>query len=303
LAAVTRNPKVFAAFTLIELLVVIAIIALLIAVLLPALSAARRQSQAVACRATLHGIIVGVLAYSSAEKDSVIPAYNMTGVSGGVTNPFDGWGPILDRDRYVLGEEQSLRGPFCCPLTLDVPGMRQTQTGDEPDNPLGFMDWPTVVTISQNYAATIPGRGFTKVIRVGYWINGDNPVGIPRVFEQGIHFTGSIGYGPDPEGKIMQPNRLSDCPIPSRLIALADGLYSGGQTATRLGQRDERIGYRHPGRPTSANVAFADGHVAAVPGDRFPRRASDVLSVDAAWDENGGNNPSLYSDPARSLSQ
>lgn len=291
------------AFTLIELLVVIAILSLMVAVLLPALSAARRQSQAAACRARLHALMVGVLAYSSFERDCIVPAYTMQGVSGGIVNPFDGWATILDRDRYIPGDEKSLRGPFCCPLTLDVPGMRQTQTGDEPDNPLGFMDWPAVITISQNYATTIPTRGFNKIIRVGYWINGDNPVGIPRVFEQGIHFTGSVGYGPDPDGKFMQPNRLSDSPIPARLIALADGLYSGGQAATRLGQRDERIGYRHAGRPAGANVAFADGHVAPISSDRFPRRASDWFSIEEAQDENCGNNPSLYADPARFLSR
>src|SRR5688500_15253153 len=47
-SASTRNPA-HTAFTLVELLVVIAIIALLIAMLIPALNAARRQAMTVQC--------------------------------------------------------------------------------------------------------------------------------------------------------------------------------------------------------------------------------------------------------------
>jgi prepilin-type processing-associated H-X9-DG protein len=257
----------------------------------------------VACRANLHGIMAGILSYASAERDSVVPAYNMRGVSVGVSNPFDGWAPILDRDGYVPGQRQSLRGPFCCPLTRNVAGMKQTHTGSSPDNPRGYMDWPTVITLSQIYGVTIPARGFKKIIRVGYWINGDNPVGIPRAFEQDVHFTGSVGYGPDPRGRIMQPNRLGNQRTPARVIGLADGLYSGGQNATRIDQVDVRIGYRHPGGPGSANAAFGDGHADAIRGDRFPRRISDALTRAQARDENLGTNPTVYANPERSLAE
>jgi prepilin-type N-terminal cleavage/methylation domain-containing protein/prepilin-type processing-associated H-X9-DG protein len=289
------------AFTLIELLTAIAVIALLVGVLLPALGSARRAARSVACRANLAGLMSALHMYATENADRVVPSYNMTGVATGVTNPLDGWGSILDRDRYTAGG-RSLRGnPFVCPDTLDQAGMAGTQTGTNPDNPKGYMDWPAIITISSVYATTIPARGFDRIVRVAYWINGDNPIGIPTAVRQGIHFTGSVGYGPDPSGVVMQPCKLSDARHPSRLIALADGLYAGKQGATRIGDRDLRIGYRHAGAIPAANVAFADGHVAAVAGDSFPRRAGDGLTVEQVRDENLGPNPTVYADPEKYL--
>ena len=55
------------AFTLIELLVVIAIIAMLIAILLPSLESARRQSKQTACLAHIKGIATAARVYSSED--------------------------------------------------------------------------------------------------------------------------------------------------------------------------------------------------------------------------------------------
>ena len=62
------------AFTLIELLVVIAVIAILMAILMPALNRAREQGKRAACLNNLRQMMTGWIMYADENEDKILPA-------------------------------------------------------------------------------------------------------------------------------------------------------------------------------------------------------------------------------------
>ncbi|MBX3387342.1 MAG: type II secretion system protein [Phycisphaeraceae bacterium] len=66
-----RPAAIVRAFTLIELLVVIAIIALLVSILLPALSSARETGRKVYCASNQKQLVIAALNYSTDERDRI----------------------------------------------------------------------------------------------------------------------------------------------------------------------------------------------------------------------------------------
>ena len=80
-----RAASMFPGFTLIELLVVVAIIAILVGILLPALSACRRQGHKVACQNNLRQMQQAIWAYSVAN-DGRVP-YVESPMTNGASGP------------------------------------------------------------------------------------------------------------------------------------------------------------------------------------------------------------------------
>jgi prepilin-type N-terminal cleavage/methylation domain-containing protein/prepilin-type processing-associated H-X9-DG protein len=89
------------AFTLVELLVVIGIIALLVGLLLPALSKARRESQRAACLANIRSFQIAQTNYAADNKGYLVAP----GLSHGVTDDHHGHGD--EDDDHHEGHEEA----------------------------------------------------------------------------------------------------------------------------------------------------------------------------------------------------
>jgi prepilin-type N-terminal cleavage/methylation domain-containing protein len=94
------------AFTLVELLVVIGIIAVLIAILMPALAAARQSAQRASCLSNLRQIGIGVFAYL-AEYNGTMPLQAYIGFTDNTHNTWSysdamGFDPTHNNEPYSI---------------------------------------------------------------------------------------------------------------------------------------------------------------------------------------------------------
>lgn len=112
----TRRKKQFIGFTLIELLVVIAIIAVLMAILLPALSSAKERGRQVACVGNLRQIGIGTFGYIGDFNEYIPPNGNPTWAYN--TYKCTSWDTYLLRGSYA--NEKSCFCPYALPYKYET---------------------------------------------------------------------------------------------------------------------------------------------------------------------------------------
>ena len=235
-------------FTLIELLVVIAIIAILAAILMPALSSARERGRLSSCQNNLKQLGNVFLNYASDYEDFIVPAYPTFGPAS--TNTVTCWVPMLVWKKYVSASNYSVKvtsmitgtnyakGIFACPAE---------------DGILEGMD--TNSPAAHSGAATHYGMGTF----VGSWSMSDKS---PAIYAQKVNQYRS-------HSKVMWLGDRHFGPRTSTQI----NYYSGKNKGYIL---DGFI--RHNGR---ANFLFFDGHVESRNHNEVP--AANDTDLDAKY--------------------
>ena len=240
-AEATREPRY--AFTLVELLVVIAIIAVLAAMLLPALASAKEKARSVNCLSNLKQMGTSMVMYSDDNLGFLVPAeYDSRNGA-----PYRaGWPTILYNAKYLPAETaptyyavKAGNHVFHCPSGLPSVYRFDPTSRDDPE---GAKAWPSP---SERTAHTFH-------IDTWYGINGSTarPQKWPftRIPMDG---TGS---------RVL--NKFSFAAQFSRMPMLFDGFWMHNG-------KDERINARHS-KNTRSNILFFDNSAASFDTFKIP---------------------------------
>lgn len=233
-------------FTLIELLVVIAIIAILAALLLPALSAAKRKAKSIHCVSNAKQAMLATKLYLDDNSGNLIPLWVEQGAPGAGSWSYDA-NTFVIQDPKILWWPDKLRLAGYAPAQslFSCPALTQPATGASGGSVSGHyalglgMNYP-------EYGCINPVPGFASPV---YNSARENSVGQPS---QSMVFadTAALANPAEPNPDNWTEVAGTGCAFFRVPSDVAD--YSAG---------DGRSIPRHSGR---VNAVFFDGHVAAV---------------------------------------
>tara|TARA_B100000683_G_scaffold273057_1_gene317639 strand:- start:234 stop:941 length:708 start_codon:yes stop_codon:yes gene_type:complete len=228
------------AFTLIELLVVISIVSLLISILLPALSSARKAAMRLQCSTNFKQMTSAIMTYEMDFKSVPGAVYR------GVRDPeaiagLGGWDKYLSHEKYLTSYLGKAYGVWRCPDNLAA---TQHVSGGK-----------MVFLINNQYTTTkryFFGRTSTSSIPSSYIPGDAEPCSMEDVLAAGRE--GTDDYETKGHSKLW-------------MISDIDGVNYGSSAGTYgLDSPDTRP--PHPGE--TRNYSFFDGHVETLSLENLP---------------------------------
>ncbi len=250
-------------FTLVELLVVIGIIAVLIAMLLPALNKAREQAKQIACGSQERQIALALLMYANDNHQYLPPirwGENQVFYSGaGETSSYKGgWVDEYFHSYKVLrcpsAAQESLVGGGYFYYADTYPWTTYFFIGGTGNHSVNNATINGRI-VYQTSTTTTPGAPLTRLSHCGKTIGG---YGTPN------DYYGALYYLPAQS----QPLLVDQV----RANSSASGWKPFGYTSTIY----------PPNHQTGANVAYADGHVQWIPASQLKPRFHDYYNY-ACW--------------------